>query len=158
MKRGIWLACAVLVLTLAAVLAGCGGQTGQPTSATTGQLTTAPTIATFSAAPPGISTRDAYEMVQKNAGNPDFVILDVRTPEEFATGHLAGAINLDYEADTFAQEIGKLDNKKVYLLYCKAGSRSSAADMMMKDLGFKGLFWITGGIVQWQADGYPIAD
>jgi len=63
--------------------------------------------------------KDAYTLIQKNKGNPDFVILDVRTPAEFADEHIENAINLDYYSETFRDDLNKLDKTKTYLIYCR---------------------------------------
>lgn len=153
MKFGRWLACISLAAAVAAALAGCGGPAETTTTPT--PTTSVPTV-TFSAAAPTITTQDAYAFVQKNANNPGFVVLDVRTPEEFAAGHILGAVNLDYNTKTFREDVTRLDTGKEYVLYCKTGPRSSGAAMIMEGLGFENIVWMTGGIVQWQADGYPV--
>jgi len=66
-----------------------------------------------------IRVKDAYTLIQKNKGNPDFVILDVRTPAEFADEHIENAINLDYYSETFRDDLNKLDKTKTYLIYCR---------------------------------------
>ena len=71
-----------------------------------------------------ITTREALELVQRNKENPNFVILDVRTPEEFKSGYIEGAINIDYYGPGFPVEIGKLDRTKTYLVYCRTGNRT----------------------------------
>ena len=72
----------------------------------------------------------------KRLGQPGFVLLDVRTPEEFAAGHIAGAQNIDVEADDFAQRIETLDPKGAYLVYCHSGRRSAMAAEQMASAGF----------------------
>ncbi|SMC00159.1 Rhodanese domain protein [Hymenobacter roseosalivarius DSM 11622] len=67
---------------------------------------------------------------------PNVVILDVRTPAEYATGHVRGAKNLDFRAPNFAQQIAHLDPIKTYLLYCASGNRSGQATKLMQTEGF----------------------
>ena len=67
---------------------------------------------------------------------PDVVLLDVRTPEEFATGHLAGAQNLDFRAPGFREKVAKLDKTKTYVLYCASGNRSGQTNVLMQEAGF----------------------
>ncbi len=95
-------------------------------------------------------------MVQKNKNNKDFVVLDVRTPEEFASGHIEGAINIDYNSERFKSEIGKLDKNKSYLVYCRTGRRTSGAVKIMTQLGFNRIYTIKGDIVEWQAEHLPL--
>jgi len=64
------------------------------------------------------------------------VVVDVRTPAEFATGHLEGAVNIDIEASDFAAKIATLDKKAPYFVYCRSGNRSSQAVAQMKKTGF----------------------
>ena len=64
-----------------------------------------------------ITPSEAFNLVQKNQGNPDFVIIDVQPPEEFAKQHIENAINIDITSETFQNECDKLDKKKTYLLY-----------------------------------------
>jgi phage shock protein E len=68
---------------------------------------------------------------------PNTVLLDVRTPAEFAAGHLKGARNIDFKAAGFSFEIAKLDKDKTYLLYCASGNRSGQTTILMEETGFK---------------------
>ena len=64
------------------------------------------------------------------------IIIDVRSPEEFAAGHLEGAINLDYEGGTLEAELGSLDQDADYSVYCQSGRRSALATTLMTEAGF----------------------
>jgi len=68
---------------------------------------------------------------------PNTVVLDVRTPAEFATGHLKGAQNIDFRAPGFEDKISKLDKSKTYILYCASGNRSGQTTVLMEETGFK---------------------
>lgn len=72
-----------------------------------------------------------------NLKNKKNVLLDVRTPEEFAEGHVPGAINIDVKNPNFEEEIQKLDTKKNYFIYCKSGVRAKLATEKMQEKGFK---------------------
>jgi phage shock protein E len=72
------------------------------------------------------------------------VILDVRTPEEFASGHLAGSVNIDVSAGDFEQRIATLDPAAKYLIYCRSGNRSAQALARMQGLGFSSLVDLGG--------------
>lgn len=75
--------------------------------------------------------------VQEITVNPvGAVIIDVRTPEEFASGHLDGALNIDVSSLDFDQKIIELDPKVRYLIYCRSGNRSAQALARMNGLGF----------------------
>jgi len=104
-----------------------------------------------------ITPKEAWRMIQENQGNPNFVILDVRTPREFFKERIPGAVNLDFYAHTFNIDLSKLDRSKTYLVYCKSGVRSNSAIKLMQKLGFKKFYHINEGIDEWKKDGLPIA-
>jgi phage shock protein E len=76
--------------------------------------------------------------------NSKSVLLDVRTPEEFAGGHLEGALNSDYRGGEFTEQLKNLDKDKAYYLYCASGNRSSKAAEAMREAGFKHIYNIGG--------------
>lgn len=100
--------------------------------------------------------KDAFAMMEKDKGNPGTIIIDVRTPQEFAAGYIKNAINMDYHSRTFRDELRKLDKDKTYIVYCQRGVRSGKTVLLMKELGFKKVYNISGGIVRWYGDGLPI--
>ena len=67
---------------------------------------------------------------------PNLVVIDVRTPAEYAAGHIAGAQNIDVEAADFGTRIATLDKKGAYLVYCHSGRRSGLAADQMAKAGF----------------------
>lgn len=71
------------------------------------------------------------------ADSKNLVVLDVRTPEEFAETHVKESVNLDFLNPSFMTEVAKLDKSKTYKVYCRSGNRSGQAERMMKTLGFK---------------------
>ena len=85
--------------------------------------------------------------------DPAVVILDVRTPAEFASGHIAGAVNVDFESGSFDQDIQKLENSKTYAVYCRSGNRSGQATSIMAKNGFSSVFNLNGGVIDWTALG-----
>lgn len=80
------------------------------------------------------------------AVSDDTVIIDVRTPEEFATGHLVGAINIDVQAPDFRDRVMALDTGGEYFIYCRSGNRSGQAITQMFQMGFTNM--TNGGSVQ----------
>ncbi len=92
------------------------------------------------------------------AGAPpaDLVVLDVRTPEEFAEGHLEGAVLVDFYDADFADQLAALDPDVLYLLYCRSGNRSGETLGVMEQLGFTSVADIDGGIIAWAGAGLPI--
>ena len=88
--------------------------------------------------------------------NPQVVVLDVRTPEEFARGHIAGAKNVDFKAADFAEKIGALDKGKTYLVHCAAGGRSSQTLAAMQGKNFAALYHLNEGFKAWEKAGKPV--
>jgi rhodanese-related sulfurtransferase len=84
------------------------------------------------------------------------VILDVRTPQEYRSGHLNGSINLDFRSTSFAGDLAVLDRGNAYLVYCRTGVRSGRAAALMKSLGFMEIYDLAGGITGWQKEGLEI--
>ena len=99
-----------------------------------------------------VSPKEFSEVI----ADPTIVILDVRTPQEFAEGHLANAINIDFQSGKFEQEIASLDKTKTYAVYCRSGNRSGQAVKVMAKAGFTSLYDMDGGIIDWQAAGGQI--
>ena len=102
-----------------------------------------------------ITPEEAYILIQENKDNPNFVILDVRTPEEFLGEYIENAVNLDYYSDTFRNDLDKLDKNKTYLIYCRSGRRSGNALNIMKELDFREVYNMLGGIIKWKSERLP---
>lgn len=83
-------------------------------------------------------------------------VLDVRTPEEFLTGHLSGAKNLNFYASDFEKSLEKLDKKQPFFVYCKVGRRSAEAAQIMRRQGFQEVYEMDGGIMKWAAKNLPM--
>jgi rhodanese-related sulfurtransferase len=103
-----------------------------------------------------ITTEQAADLIQKNKNNPDFIILDVRTPAEYQSGAIAGAINIDSYAVDFKARLNQLDINHKYLVYCRTGNRSARAAALMKTLKFREVYDLSGGVVAWSQKGYPL--
>ena len=82
-------------------------------------------------------------------------MLDIRTPAEYAESHLPHAINFDFYALDFEQQLESLDKDQPYFIYCRTGSRSSVALELMKRIGFKEVYDLKGGIIAWEVSDYP---
>ena len=85
-----------------------------------------------------------------------YVLLDVRTPDEFNEGHLKGAMNINFYNETFEDNIDELDKRKKYLIYCRSGGRSRQTMFLMRDLGFEEVYNLAQGIVSWNKHGFSI--
>lgn len=104
----------------------------------------------------GVALLGGAEALVANAGSPDLTILDVRTPAEFAQGHLPGAVNLNLNGSGFSDGIAALDKTKTYFVYCQTSNRSGTATQMMADAGFEDVYDLQGGIVAWAQQGLPV--
>jgi phage shock protein E len=119
----------------------------------------APGAATAEAPTPagGLRTVPVEQFAAAIAALPAPRLLDVRTPEEFASGHLAGAENLDFNARaSFEAQLAALDRNAPYAIYCRSDNRSGQALEMMRGLGFTDVVDLAGGIIAWQAAGRPV--
>jgi rhodanese-related sulfurtransferase len=117
---------------------------------------TAQPAATPASKVPNLSGQQARELMTRNQGNPGFVVLDVRTPAEFASGHLASAVNVDFRAGDFEARASKLERSRSYLVYCRTEHRSGLALPILQRLGFTSLYHLEGGITEWQRQGLPV--
>ena len=106
---------------------------------------------------PNLSLPEARETIGKRAADRRFVLLDVRTPKEFAEERIEGAVMVDYLSPSFRGEIAKLDREKTYLVYCRTGNRTIGALKVMRELGFRNVLHLAGGITKWKEAGYPTA-
>ena len=88
---------------------------------------------------------------------PNGLLLDVRTDNEFAQGHLRGAQQIDFYRDDFSDALDKLDREQPVLIYCRSGNRSGKAAKQMKAMGFSAVYNLEGGIGAWSKRGKPIA-
>lgn len=138
----------LLVLLVALVgLAGCGDDT----SPAGGDEAVA---AAVDAA--GVRVVSVDEAATLLAAEPSPTVLDVRTPGEYAEGHLADAVLVDYQAPDFDEQVAELDPDGSYVIYCRSGNRSAGARAVMTELGFTDVADIEGGIQAWLAADQPV--
>ncbi len=108
-----------------------------------------------------VTEKDSIQVIsiaqfEKMSSKKKNMVIDVRTPEEVAEGHLPGALTFNFLGGNFGEEIQKLNKKKTYLLYCRSGNRTrKAADLMQKS-GFKHVYMLEGGITAWKEAGKPM--
>ncbi len=130
-----------LLIALLLLAAACGAESGAEAAEGDSagvRLVTAETGAEIAANPPD-----------------DLIVLDVRTAEEYAEGHIDGAFVIDFYRSDFADQIAALDPDRPYLLYCRSGNRSGETATLMADLGFGDVAEIDGGILAWNDAGLP---
>ncbi|MBP7738821.1 MAG: rhodanese-like domain-containing protein [Spirochaetes bacterium] len=103
-----------------------------------------------------IGPNEASELIRSNAGNRNFVILDIRTPGEYREGHIANSVLLDYHSPDFREGLKALDRNRTYFVYCRSGNRTGRAVDIMKDLGFTRIYELRGGIRSWLSSGLTL--
>lgn len=104
--------------------------------------------------PRAVEAAKADSMIKMNWNNPELVVIDVRSAEEYDERHLPGAVNIDMQSRSFRRDIRTLDRNKTYILYCRAGNRSSTALDIMREEGFAKAALIIGGINVWIREGF----
>ena len=148
MKKQIYLILVLLsMLVLPPAVGGCGYITGEAIKVP--ELTQPQVVK-------DITSAEAYALIQANAGNKDFVIIDVRTPDEYNGGHIENAVNVNYNSGNFRDEISRFNKDRTYLIYCRTGTRSAGARDIMRELGFREIYNMAGGILDWTAKGLPV--
>ena len=110
-------------------------------------------LALNAAEPKNISVDEAAKLVAKDT---NVVILDIRTPEEFKSGHIKGATNINFNDKEFSGKISKLDKSKTYIIHCAAGGRSGRACEQIKTLDFKNMLHMKEGFSAWKEAGKPV--
>lgn len=106
---------------------------------------------------PGTVALLPAEQFAAAAGQPGVVLLDVRTPQEYAAGHIDGARNIDLNGSDFTAQVAQLDPTVTYAVYCRSGNRSATATAYLLQQGFAPPYELTGGIVAWESAGLPLA-
>lgn len=94
--------------------------------------------------------------LQAELAKSDVQLVDVRTPQEWSTGHIEGAMHIDWFSDDFKAEAAKLDKEKPVRLYCAAGGRSEEARELLRGMGFTDVRDLDGGMGAWKKAGAPV--
>jgi rhodanese-related sulfurtransferase len=102
-----------------------------------------------------IDPRKCFELIEENKDNPEFVILDVRGPDEHGQGHVKDSILIELQSPDFKSKLEELDKDKTYLVYCRSGIRSAKAAEIMEDMGFNNIYTMDKGFTNWCACGLP---
>jgi rhodanese-related sulfurtransferase len=105
----------------------------------------------------GVTNMNVEDFSKKTAES-GVVTLDVRTPGEFMTGHIQDAQNIDFESGSFESQIESLDKNGTYAVYCRSGNRSGQAVKVMQDAGFKNIYNLDGGVIDWANSGLPLVN
>jgi rhodanese-related sulfurtransferase len=102
---------------------------------------------------PGIISPETYVSAFVDAGRDHF-LLDVRTPEEFDEGHIAGAVNIPVQI--LDQYLSSVPQDRDVVLYCRTGNRSQVAMEILNQAGYQNVYDIEGGTVNWVAQSRPL--
>ena len=103
-----------------------------------------------------VSPKEASVLIETHKENSDFVILDIRTPGEYQSGHIKNSIMIDFYSKAFAEEVNRLDKGKIYLIYCRSGNRSTRSMGLFKKLKFQKIYHLSSGINGWNSEGLPL--
>ena len=131
------LALVICALVVVGGLTGCSGST--------------PATASDSG-PARVGTGEFAAVIEQ----PGIQIIDVRTPEEFADGHIAGAVNIPVQQPDFASRVAQLDPGATYAVYCRSGNRSQPAVAAMEEAGITNIYELDSGTKGWTAAGQPL--
>lgn len=97
-----------------------------------------------------ITPQEVYDAVN---GSDEIQLVDVRTSEEFVDGHIGNAQNVCVTDDDFKEKAAKLDKEQPVYVYCRSGGRSARAAKILKEMGFKEIYDMQGGFMNWESQG-----
>ncbi len=103
-----------------------------------------------------ITVEEAAVFLEKNKGEVDVVLMDIRTKREYDSLRLENSVNIDFSLPDFPDMINKLDKEKRYILIDQNGRKSAMAFELMKELRFPRIHYIIGGINEWTRNNYPV--
>ncbi|MEO0897138.1 MAG: rhodanese-like domain-containing protein [Bacteroidota bacterium] len=95
-----------------------------------------------------------FQTAMQNSGQ--YILLDVRTPEEYASGKIQGAKNINVRNRSFNQEVAQLDINLPVFVYCHSGGRSAYAASKLQSMGFLQVYDLRGGITAWKSQGMMV--
>ncbi len=103
-----------------------------------------------------VTIEEAKKIIEENRDNHNFVVLDVRTSDEYDDGHIEDAMNIDIYAYDFKDRLRKLSKDGKYLVHCRTGVRSCDATKIMKEMNFKEVYHMNEGIAGWREKRFPL--
>ena len=139
-------------LALTVGLSGCSSDSGATEMAAAAEVQGSAASVKAPAAPVRVGVADFAKIV----ADPGVTIVDVRTSEEFAEGHIEGAINIPVEYPDYIDQVSQLDPNGTYAVYCRSGNRSQPAVAGMASVGINGIYELESGTVGWAAEGQPL--
>lgn len=141
---------ASLALTIG--LSGCSSDSGATDTVAAAEVQGPAASVEAPAAPVRVGVADFAKVI----ADPGVTIVDVRTPEEFAQGHIEGAVNIPVELPDFMDRVSQLDPSGTYAVYCRSGNRSQPAVAGMASVGINGIYELESGTTGWTAEGQPL--
>lgn len=132
-----------MMVTASLSMAGCSKNPGESTSGAQSTVQEAAKIER-------VNTEKFESMLSEY---PDAQLIDVRTPQEYAGGHLENALNLNYYDPSFKRKIHELKKDEPVFVYCAVGGRSAAVAQVLKEQGFTHIIDLEGGITDWKRNG-----
>ncbi len=104
-------------------------------------------------------TKPVVELISHTDLNPklgDIQLIDVRTPKEYAAGHIKSAVNINFFDDDFISQMSKLDKDKEIYVYCRSGGRSGKASKKLEAAGFTKVYNLKGGFKNWSGSNLEV--
>jgi phage shock protein E len=144
--KSLGVAFAAAALALTAPLTACSSSETEATTTPTDVVVEMPTT----------SERVDAVMFSALVATAGVTVIDVRTPEEFAQGHIQGAVNYNVEGPDFANQIKALDPAGIYAVYCQSGNRSQPAVSQLSSIGIENIYELESGISGWENAGFPV--
>ena len=140
-------------LALTIGLSGCSSDSGDTAEAAEQTQVQGPGAVV---AAPDSPVRVGVQEFADVIASPGVTIVDVRTPEEYAQGHIEGAVNIPVEYPDFMDQVSQLDPAGTYAVYCRSGNRSQPAVAGMSEVGINGIFELESGTTGWTSEGQPL--
>ena len=148
----------LVVLALGPLTAGCSGSSDDGAASRPPESGGEPRpVAVLDGPAPGSAVLPE-ELVDRLGSEARFQLIDVRTPEEFAAGHIPGAVNIPY--DELPARLHELDGLQAeeLVVYCRTGRRAKIAEEALREAGFQNVRDLAGHMVAWTAASYPVSD
>ena len=141
---------ASLALTIG--LTGCSSDSGATETAAAAEVQGPAAPIEAPASPVRVGVAEFANVI----ASPGVTIVDVRTPQEFAEGHIEGAVNIPVELPDFMDQVSQLDPNGTYAVYCRSGNRSQPAVAGMSSVGINGIYELESGTTGWTSEGQPL--
>jgi len=120
----------------------------EPTPKVSSKLDSITTTPTSSQQSDGQVSKERFASMLGSASSPQ--LIDVRTPEEFESGSIDGAVNMNFYDDDFSNQLKTLDQSRPVFIYCKSGGRSGKTYKKLKDMGVGKVYDLKGGFSKWK--------